>query len=62
LWQSDQVLKPQQTLDDPHIQVMKFFQSLDFPGMAIVKLREMGCVGGVSAAQRRVTHRCSYRR
>jgi crotonobetainyl-CoA:carnitine CoA-transferase CaiB-like acyl-CoA transferase len=28
------VLKPQQTLDDPHIQMMKFFQPLDFPGMA----------------------------
>jgi crotonobetainyl-CoA:carnitine CoA-transferase CaiB-like acyl-CoA transferase len=26
------VLKPQQTLDDPHIQAMKFFQPLDFPG------------------------------
>jgi crotonobetainyl-CoA:carnitine CoA-transferase CaiB-like acyl-CoA transferase len=28
------VLKPQQTLDDPHIQAMGFFQPTDFPGMA----------------------------
>ena len=28
------VLKPQQTLDDPHIQAMGFFQATDFPGMA----------------------------
>jgi len=27
------VLKPQQTLDDPHIQAMGFFQPTDFPGM-----------------------------
>jgi len=26
------VLKPQQTLDDPHIQAMKFFQPTEFPG------------------------------
>ena len=26
------MLKPQQTLDDPHIQAMKFFQPLEFPG------------------------------
>jgi crotonobetainyl-CoA:carnitine CoA-transferase CaiB-like acyl-CoA transferase len=28
------VLKPQQTLDDPHIRAMGFFQPTDFPGMA----------------------------
>jgi len=28
------VLKPQQTLDDPHINAMGFFQPTDFPGMA----------------------------
>jgi crotonobetainyl-CoA:carnitine CoA-transferase CaiB-like acyl-CoA transferase len=28
------VLKPQQTLDDPHIQAMGFFQPTEFPGMA----------------------------
>ena len=28
------VLKPQQTLDDPHVQAMGFFQPTDFPGMA----------------------------
>lgn len=27
------VLKPQQVLDDAHIQAMKFFQAVDFPGM-----------------------------
>ncbi|HUN50348.1 MAG TPA: CoA transferase [Candidatus Sulfotelmatobacter sp.] len=27
------VLKPQQTLDDPHIQAMGFFQPVDYPGM-----------------------------
>jgi crotonobetainyl-CoA:carnitine CoA-transferase CaiB-like acyl-CoA transferase len=27
------VLKPQQTLDDPHIQAMGFFQPTDYPGM-----------------------------
>ncbi|HYS48310.1 MAG TPA: CoA transferase [Xanthobacteraceae bacterium] len=27
------VLKPQQTLDDPHIQAVGFFQPTDFPGM-----------------------------
>jgi crotonobetainyl-CoA:carnitine CoA-transferase CaiB-like acyl-CoA transferase len=27
------VLKPQQTLDDPHIRAMGFFQPTDFPGM-----------------------------
>jgi crotonobetainyl-CoA:carnitine CoA-transferase CaiB-like acyl-CoA transferase len=29
---SGPVLKPQQTLDDPHIRQMGFFQPLDFPG------------------------------
>ena len=29
---SGQVLKPQQTLDDPHIQAMGFFQPTEFPG------------------------------
>jgi crotonobetainyl-CoA:carnitine CoA-transferase CaiB-like acyl-CoA transferase len=28
-----EVLAPQQTLDDPHIQAMKFFQPTEFPGM-----------------------------
>jgi crotonobetainyl-CoA:carnitine CoA-transferase CaiB-like acyl-CoA transferase len=28
------VLKPQQTLEDPHIQAMGFFQPVDYPGMA----------------------------
>jgi crotonobetainyl-CoA:carnitine CoA-transferase CaiB-like acyl-CoA transferase len=28
------VLKPQQTLDDPHIQAMGFLRPTDFPGMA----------------------------
>lgn len=28
------VLKPQETLDDPHINAMKFFQPVEFPGMA----------------------------
>jgi crotonobetainyl-CoA:carnitine CoA-transferase CaiB-like acyl-CoA transferase len=27
------VLKPQQTLDDPHIQAMGFFQPTDYPGL-----------------------------
>ncbi len=27
------MLKPQETLDDPHINAMKFFQPTDFPGM-----------------------------
>ena len=27
------VLKPQQTLDDPHIRAMGFFQPVDYPGM-----------------------------
>ena len=27
------VFKPQQTLDDPHIAAMKFFQPTEFPGM-----------------------------
>jgi crotonobetainyl-CoA:carnitine CoA-transferase CaiB-like acyl-CoA transferase len=30
---SGPVLKPQQTLDDPHIQAMGFFQPTEFPGM-----------------------------
>ena len=29
---SGPVLKPQQTLDDPHIQAMGFFQPIEFPG------------------------------
>ena len=29
-----QVLKPQQTLDDPHVQAMNFFQPMDYPGLA----------------------------
>jgi crotonobetainyl-CoA:carnitine CoA-transferase CaiB-like acyl-CoA transferase len=28
------VLKPQQTLDDPHIKAMGFFQNVEYPGMA----------------------------
>ena len=28
-----QVLKPQQTLDDPHVQAMSFFQPTDYPGL-----------------------------
>jgi crotonobetainyl-CoA:carnitine CoA-transferase CaiB-like acyl-CoA transferase len=28
------ILKPQETLDDPHVQAMGFFQPLDYPGMA----------------------------
>jgi crotonobetainyl-CoA:carnitine CoA-transferase CaiB-like acyl-CoA transferase len=31
---SGPVLKPQQTLDDPHINQMGFFQLMEFPGMA----------------------------
>jgi crotonobetainyl-CoA:carnitine CoA-transferase CaiB-like acyl-CoA transferase len=31
---SGPVLKPQQTLDDPHINAMGFFQPIEFPGMA----------------------------
>ena len=27
------VLKPQQALDDPHVQAMKFFQRVDYPGL-----------------------------
>ncbi|HYM33314.1 MAG TPA: CoA transferase [Candidatus Cybelea sp.] len=27
------VLKPQETLDDPHIQAMQFFQPVDYPGL-----------------------------
>ena len=27
------VLKPQQTLDDPHVQAMDFFQAVDYPGL-----------------------------
>ncbi len=27
------VLKPQQTLDDPHVRMMNFFQSVDYPGL-----------------------------
>ena len=27
------VLKPQQVLDDPHIQAMRFFQPIDYPGL-----------------------------
>ena len=27
-------MRKPQTLDDPHIQMMKFFQPLDFPGIA----------------------------
>jgi crotonobetainyl-CoA:carnitine CoA-transferase CaiB-like acyl-CoA transferase len=27
------VLKPQQTLDDPHVQAMGFFQPVDYPGL-----------------------------
>ena len=27
------VLRPQQTLDDPHVQAMHFFQPVDFPGL-----------------------------
>jgi crotonobetainyl-CoA:carnitine CoA-transferase CaiB-like acyl-CoA transferase len=27
------VLKPQQTLDDPHVKAMQFFQSVDYPGL-----------------------------
>jgi crotonobetainyl-CoA:carnitine CoA-transferase CaiB-like acyl-CoA transferase len=27
------VLKPQQVLDDPHIQAMGFFQPIDYPGL-----------------------------
>jgi crotonobetainyl-CoA:carnitine CoA-transferase CaiB-like acyl-CoA transferase len=29
------VLKPQQTLDDPHIEAMRFFQPVEFPGMPV---------------------------
>ena len=28
-----QVLKPQQTLDDPHVKAMGFFQPVDYPGL-----------------------------
>ena len=28
------VMKPQETLDDPHIAALRFFQHMDFPGMA----------------------------
>ena len=28
------VLKPQQTLDDPHVQAMGFFEGVDYPGLA----------------------------
>ncbi|MFX8933910.1 CoA transferase, partial [Acinetobacter baumannii] len=31
---SGPVLKPQQTLDDPHINAMGFFQPTEYPGMA----------------------------
>ena len=31
---SGPVLKPQQTLDDPHIEKVGFFQKIDYPGMA----------------------------
>jgi crotonobetainyl-CoA:carnitine CoA-transferase CaiB-like acyl-CoA transferase len=27
------VLKPQQTLDDPHVKAMGFFQAVDYPGL-----------------------------
>jgi crotonobetainyl-CoA:carnitine CoA-transferase CaiB-like acyl-CoA transferase len=27
------VLKPQQALDDPHVQAMRFFQDVDYPGL-----------------------------
>jgi len=27
------VLKPQQVLDDPHVQAMNFFQPIDYPGL-----------------------------
>jgi crotonobetainyl-CoA:carnitine CoA-transferase CaiB-like acyl-CoA transferase len=27
------VLKPQQALDDPHVQAMQFFQDVDYPGL-----------------------------
>jgi crotonobetainyl-CoA:carnitine CoA-transferase CaiB-like acyl-CoA transferase len=27
------VLKPQQTLDDPHVRAMGFFQATDYPGL-----------------------------
>jgi crotonobetainyl-CoA:carnitine CoA-transferase CaiB-like acyl-CoA transferase len=27
------VLKPQQALDDPHVQAMGFFQATDYPGL-----------------------------
>ncbi len=30
---ASQILKPQATLDDPHIQAMGFFQAVEFPGM-----------------------------
>ena len=28
-----EVLKPQQTLDDEHVQAMNFFQAVDYPGL-----------------------------
>lgn len=29
-----EVLKPQQTLDDPHVRAMPFFQAVDYPGLS----------------------------
>ncbi len=45
------VLKPQQTLDDPHVRMMNFFQSVDYPGLPRPARLAWGSDDGVGNAR-----------
>ena len=50
---SGPVLKPQQTLDDPHIQAMGFFQPTEFPGAPQARADRQGARVAVGDARLR---------